>query len=105
MTPCLSVGIYSVAQFIYEPRVAILIKDPEADRLIRELAERTGETITEAVKVALREKLRRVPPSEDEIADRKRRIHAILAKFDALPTLDERSDDEILGYNEHGHFD
>lgn len=23
----------------------------------------------------------------------------------SLPVLDRRSDDEILGYNEHGHFD
>lgn len=85
--------------------MAILIKDPEADRLIRDLAERTGETITETVKVSVRERLERMTPSEDEIAVRKERIYKILAAFDALPTLDERSAEEIIGYNEFGHFD
>ncbi len=35
------------------------IKDPEAERLARELAARTGETITETVVKALRERLKR----------------------------------------------
>jgi hypothetical protein len=40
-----------------------------------------------------------------QIAARKRRIAALLAKFDAMPTVDHRSADEIIGYNENGHFD
>jgi hypothetical protein len=32
--------------------MALSIKDPEADRLARELAARTGETLTEAIVVA-----------------------------------------------------
>ena len=39
--------------------MALSIKDPEADRLARELATRTGETLTQAVVVALRERLAR----------------------------------------------
>jgi antitoxin VapB len=39
--------------------MALSIKHPEADRLARELAARTGETLTEAVVVALRERLTR----------------------------------------------
>jgi antitoxin VapB len=35
------------------------IKDPETDDLARQLARRTGETLTEAVKQALRERLAR----------------------------------------------
>jgi antitoxin VapB len=35
------------------------IKDPDADRLARALAQRTGETLTEAVINALRERLER----------------------------------------------
>jgi antitoxin VapB len=35
----------------------LYIKNPETDRLARELAELTGESITVAVKVALRERL------------------------------------------------
>ena len=52
--------------------MALSIKHPEADRLARELATRTGELITEAIIAALKERLqreqRRVSPQlEDEI--------------------------------------
>jgi antitoxin VapB len=85
--------------------MAILIKDHEADQLIRRLAERTGESITDAVKQAVRERLERVPLTEDEIAARKRKLAELYAKWDAMPTVDDRTPDEIIGYNESGHFD
>jgi antitoxin VapB len=85
--------------------VTVLIKDEEADRMIRQLAERTGETITDAVKKAVAQRLERVPLSEQEIAERRRRIEVILARADAMPTVDHRSADEIIGYNDRGHFD
>ena len=85
--------------------MAILIKDQEADQLIRALAERTGESITEAVKQAVRERLDRVPWREDEIAVRKRKLADLIAKCNAMPTVDDRTPDEIIGYNEFGHFD
>jgi antitoxin VapB len=85
--------------------MTVLIKDEEADRLIRELAGRAGETITEAVKTAVRERLSRLPLRQDEIADRKRRIAELLAEFDSLPIVDRRTPDEIIGYNQHGVFD
>ena len=85
--------------------MAILIKDQEADQMIRTLAERTGESITDAVKQAVRERLDRVPLTEDEIAARKRKIEALIAKAGAMPTADDRTPDEIVGYNKFGHFD
>ena len=85
--------------------MTVLIKDEEADRMIRQLAERTGETITNAVKGAVSEKLARTPLSEEEIAQRRAKIEAILARLDAMPTVDHRSADEIIGYNDKGHFD
>ncbi len=85
--------------------MAILIKDPEADQLIRRLADRTGESITDAVKQAVRERLERVPLTESEIAARKRKLTKLVAKAKALPTLDDRTADEIIGYNKLGHFD
>ena len=85
--------------------MTVLIKDEEADRLIRELAQRTGETITEAVKKSVRERLERVPLPPAKAAERRRRLDAIVTKLDALPDLDGRSADEILGYNAEGHFD
>ena len=85
--------------------MAVLIKDQETERMIRQLAERTGETITDAVKGAVAEKLARTPLSEEEIARRAKRLRELLAEFDAIPTVDHRSADEILGFNEKGHFD
>ncbi len=34
-----------------------------------------------------------------------RRIDEIVKRYNSLPELDTRSDDEILGYNDQGHFD
>jgi antitoxin VapB len=85
--------------------MTVLIKDEEADRLIRQLAERTGETITDAVKGAVAEKLARTPLTAEEVAERRAKLDALLAKFDAMPTIDDRSADEIIGYNDKGHFD
>jgi antitoxin VapB len=83
--------------------MTVLIKDDEADELIRELAARTGETLTDAVKQAVRERLQRVPFNESEIAARKRKIAELLAYFDALPRTNEHlSNDEIIGYDENG---
>ncbi|HEY1974174.1 MAG TPA: type II toxin-antitoxin system VapB family antitoxin [Pseudonocardia sp.] len=81
--------------------MALSIKDPEADRLARELAARTGETLTEAVIVALRERLARqqgrtrAVPLQEELA-------AIRRRCAALPVLDDRTPDAILGYDNHG---
>ena len=85
--------------------MAILIKDREADQLIRTLADRTGENITDAVKQAVIERLQRVPLSQDEIAARKLKLAELFAQWDAIPTVDGRTSDEIIGYNELGHFD
>jgi len=85
--------------------MAVLIKDQETERMIRQLAERTGETITDAVKGAVAEKLARTPLSEEEIAERRKRLRELIAECDAIPTVDHRSADEILGFNEKGHFD
>lgn len=81
--------------------MALNIKNDEAERLARHLARVTGESITEAVTVALRERLahvegvRRAPSLRDEV----RRIQDRIA---ALPVLDSRSDEEILGYDAAG---
>jgi antitoxin VapB len=100
-----AIDIYFHGRVYTKIAMTILIKDREADQLIRTLAERTGESITDAVKQAVRERLERVPLTEDEVAARARKIDALVAKANALPTVDNRTADEIIGYNERGHFD
>ena len=81
--------------------MALSIKHPEADRLARELAQRTGESLTDAVLNALRERLRRETGRRQapRVADE---LRAIRKRCSALPVLDSRSADEILGYDERG---
>ncbi|HYM45751.1 MAG TPA: type II toxin-antitoxin system VapB family antitoxin [Solirubrobacteraceae bacterium] len=77
------------------------IKNPQTDNLARELAEVTGESITQAVGVAVRERLERLSAgrSNRRLADE---LDEIALRCATLPVLDRRSDDEILGYDEHG---
>jgi antitoxin VapB len=81
--------------------VALSIKSDEADRLARRLAATTGESLTEAVLVALRERLAReeLRREADTIAERLERLADEIAE---LPVLDARTPDEIIGYDEHG---
>ena len=78
--------------------MALNLKNDEADRLARELAGLTGETITEAVVVALRERLERQQP----VGRRAVRLQRLVTEVGSFPVLDTRSADEILGYDEQG---
>jgi antitoxin VapB len=70
--------------------MATLINHCEADRLIRTLAERTGESITEAVKWAVRDRFKALPPSGCAITARKRKIEEIIEPGRKLPIVDDR---------------
>jgi antitoxin VapB len=77
------------------------IRNPRAEALAREVARETGESITQAIATALEEKLERVRgrrTADDLVAE----ITAISRRCAALPTLDNRTEDEILGYGETG---
>ena len=81
--------------------MALSIKNEETERLARKVAHETGESLTEAIQKALQERWERLK------ARRRSRVLAgqvedLLRRVDALPTLDSRPDDEILGYDEHG---
>jgi antitoxin VapB len=76
------------------------IKDEEAHRLARTLAQVTGESLTQAVKISLEERLARVAARPaTRLADQLDRIALDCA---GLPVLDDRAEDEILGYDENG---
>lgn len=81
--------------------MALNIKDDLADRLARELAAETGETITTAVAVALRERLERLRgavPSER----RREALTRLTDRSSARRVRDHRSADEIVGYGPDG---
>lgn len=81
--------------------MALNIKDPETDRIARELAAATGESITVAARIAMEERLRRVRASGAEQAVRDE-LDAIIARGRSRRSLDDRGADEIVGYDEHG---
>ena len=69
--------------------MALNIRNPEAEKLVMELSRQTGESKTEAVTKALR----------DRLADELEEIAEHCAN---LPVLDARRPEEILGYDEIG---
>ena len=81
--------------------VPLNIKDPEVYQLARQVAELTGETLTDAVRGSLRERLQR-----EERARRDplwiERLREISDRCAARPVIDSRSDDELVGYDEFG---
>lgn len=79
----------------------ISIKNAETEQLARELAKETGETITEVIKRSLQDRLQRVRGRRHARA-LPEQVEDILQRMDALPALDKRSEDEILGYDQDG---
>lgn len=80
--------------------MALSLKNAELERLARRRAKRRGETLTEAILSALQE-------SERIAAKEGKRVTAdeilkLAEKVRELPVLSTRSEDEILGYDEHG---
>jgi antitoxin VapB len=81
--------------------MALNIRNAETERLAGEVARRTGETKTEAVTQALRERLAKLrrERSKGRLADE---LEAIAEHCASLPVLDRRSADEILEYDARG---
>jgi antitoxin VapB len=82
--------------------MALSLKDKETDRLAREMAALTGETLTDAIRIALAERLERERLKRGQPGDLAARIRAIGEHCASLPDQDTRSPDEILGYDETG---
>lgn len=81
--------------------MALLIDNPETEKNVRALAEATGESIAEAVNKAALARLQAQVPRRFN-PERMAAIREILARVDALPDLDSRTANEIIGYDENG---
>lgn len=81
--------------------MALNIRNAETEQLAETLARLTGETKTEAVTQALRDRLARLrrERSRRRLADE---LDEIARHCSQLPVLDSRTPDEILGYDDHG---
>lgn len=79
----------------------ISIRNAKAEALAREVAERAGETMTQAISRALEERLVRLR-SPREQATTARRLLAIARRINRRRTRDRRTADRILGYDRDG---
>ena len=82
--------------------MALSLKDNETDRLAREVAALTGETLTEAIRKALAERLERERLRRGEPGDLSALLREIGEHCASLPDVDARTPDEIVGYDDTG---
>jgi antitoxin VapB len=81
--------------------MAISIRNPKAEELAREVAAESGENLTQAIMHALEERLERLKgrKTAEDLAEE---IMKISERCSALPRLDDRTAEEILGYDNKG---
>jgi antitoxin VapB len=77
------------------------IKSADAEALARKVSAVTGESLTAAIITALRERLERLEQMSHRglLADQ---LNAIAERSARLPLIDQRTAEEIIGYDEHG---
>ena len=78
--------------------MGLTITDEALAQMIRDLAERKGVSVLEAVREAVRKEAEREAKVRRTVSD----LLAITEPTRHLPRLSGASDHEILGYDEHG---
>jgi antitoxin VapB len=81
--------------------MALSIKNPLAEKLARKVAEESGDSITQAIIHSLEERLERLK-GRRQTTGIEEEIMRISEHCRALPDLDDRSAEDILGYDERG---
>jgi antitoxin VapB len=84
--------------------MGVSIKSPEAERKLRRVARLLGKSMTATVIDLADGKLKELDAQRDR-ERRHRAVDRIVRRVNALPVLDDRTADEILGYNKDGLFD
>ncbi len=82
--------------------MALTINHPEANILVQELISYTGESLTQAVLNALQERIKKEKEKRKGAVSLKDGLLQIGKECAALPVLDNRTPEEILGYNNNG---
>ena len=77
----------------------ISIKNDETEEVARKLAKMTGESLTEAIRKALEERYDRIRQRKRPLAEE---LNEIAVRCASRPVISSLSDEEILGYDEHG---
>lgn len=75
----------------------LYIKNPSAHRLAEQVSKRMGTTLSDAVIRALEDKIQKTGRPLNRA-----KVDALCVKIGALPVLDTRTPEEILGYDDLG---
>jgi antitoxin VapB len=78
-------------------RRTLYIKNPAAHRLAEQVSQRMGITLSDAVIAALEETLRKTDRPVNRV-----KVDTLCAGIGALPVVDARTPEEILGYDDFG---
>lgn len=82
--------------------MSISIRNPQVEKLAREMAEKLDLSMTQVIIDALEEKKRQMAAREQPNLFLLKEIKSISDECAALPDLDKRNPDEILGYDKDG---
>ena len=96
--------------------MTIFIENPETEKLVRQLVSITGKSEEALIKMAIAKLLELEPDIlaietsterhtsniAKENLSMKEKLLEIARSFNSLPTLDNRTPDEIIGYDENG---
>lgn len=83
--------------------MGIVIKNPDIEKRAEKLAAVIGVSAENAIDALLKDALGEIVFNNDVRAKlRKARTEAIVQRYSSLPVYDTRTEEEILGYNEHG---
>ncbi len=80
------------------------IQDPQVEDMAKQLASLTGQSLTDAIKTAVAQALDQA--QANQVLHQPRplvdRLNEIALRCAALPDYDQRSADDILGYDNYG---
>jgi len=82
-----------------------LLDYSQVNKLAKELASYTGESVPEVIERALLEQIKKEKKNRGKTSSLAEQILEVGQRCASLPVLDERSSDEILGYDERGIFE
>jgi antitoxin VapB len=81
--------------------VALSIHNPKAEKLAREVAAKSGESITQSIITALEDRLERIE-GKRAVTNLAAELMKIGERCSRLPDLDQRTPEQILGYDPTG---
>ncbi len=85
--------------YITRPPKTLIVDHPDLETHVRRLAKKQGETLTQAVLTAVEEREARLAKLKLTLEERDAIVQAVIAHARVEPLLDNRTADEVIGYN------